>query len=84
MDKDKDGSISREEAKGTALEKDFAKMEKNNDGKLSQSEVTAGAGAGATSGSTPPKKSQRRSLLLQEAPLSRGFLFSTAAVSSAP
>jgi Ca2+-binding EF-hand superfamily protein len=56
MDKDKDGSISREEAKGTALEKDFAKMDKNNDGKLSQSEVTAGAGAGATSGSTPPKK----------------------------
>jgi Ca2+-binding EF-hand superfamily protein len=56
MDKDKDGSISREEAKGTALEKDFAKMDKNNDGKLSQSEVAAGAGAGATSGSTPPKK----------------------------
>jgi hypothetical protein len=37
-------------------QKDFAKMDKNNDGKLSQSEVTAGAGAGATSGSTPPKK----------------------------
>lgn len=54
MDKDKDGSISREEAKGTPYEKDFAKLDKNNDGKLSQGEIAAGAGA--TSGSTAPKK----------------------------
>jgi hypothetical protein len=53
MDKDKDGSISKEEAKGTPLEKDFAKLDKNNDGKLSASEQ-AGSGAGA--GGTAPKK----------------------------
>ena len=51
MDKDKDGSISKEEAKGTPYEKDFSKLDKNSDGKLSQSEI-----AGAASGSTAPKK----------------------------
>jgi EF hand len=55
MDKDKDGSISRDEAKGTPLEKDFAKLDKNSDGKLSQGEVAA-ASSGAASGSTAPKK----------------------------
>ena len=54
MDKNKDGSISREEAKGTPLEKDFSKLDKDGDGKLSQGEIAAGAGA--TSGSTAPKK----------------------------
>ena len=54
MDKDKDGSISREEAKGTPLEKDFDKLDKNSDGKLSRDEQAAGAGA--ASGSTAPKK----------------------------
>jgi hypothetical protein len=54
MDKDKDGSISREEAKGTPLEKDFSKLDKDGDGKLSAGEqAAAGAGAG---GSTAPKK----------------------------
>ena len=55
MDKNKDGSISRDEAKGTPLEKDFAKLDKNGDGKLSQGEVAA-ASSGAASGSTAPKK----------------------------
>lgn len=57
MDKDKDGSISRDEAKGTPLEKDFSKLDKDGDGKLSASEQAAAkAAAGATSGSTAPKK----------------------------
>ena len=51
-DKDRDGSISREEAKGTPYEKDFDKLDKNSDGKLSET----GSGAGATGGSTAPKK----------------------------
>lgn len=41
MDKNKDGSISKDEAKGTAHAKDFAKLDKNNDGKLSRSEHAA-------------------------------------------
>ena len=53
MDKNKDGSISREEAKGTPYEKDFSKLDKDGDGKLSKDEQAA-AGAGA--GSTAPKK----------------------------
>ena len=59
MDKNKDGSISKEEAKGTPHEKDFAKLDKNNDGKLSPQELTAAsehgkdkAATGGTSGST--------------------------------
>jgi hypothetical protein len=56
-DKDKDGSISREEAKGTPFEKDFDKLDKNSDGKLSRDEQAAAkAAAGATGGSTAPKK----------------------------
>jgi EF hand len=58
MDKDKDGSISKDEAKGTPLEKDFAKLDKDGDGKLSKSEQEAaksGAGVGGT-GSPEPKK----------------------------
>ena len=56
MDKNKDGSISREEAKGTPLEKDFSKLDKDGDGKLSASEQAAAkAGAGATGESKAPK-----------------------------
>ena len=57
MDKDKDGSISREEAKGTPFEKDFSKLDKDGDGKLSASEQAA-AKAGAAGATTPaaPKK----------------------------
>jgi EF hand len=57
MDKDKDGSISREEAKGTPLEKDFDKLDKNSDGKLSRDEQAAAkAGAGATAPEAPKKQ----------------------------
>jgi hypothetical protein len=57
MDKDKDGSISREEAKGTPLEKDFDKLDKDKDGKLSASEqADAKAGAGATTPEAPKKQ----------------------------
>ena len=52
--------ISREEAKDTPYEKDFSKLDKDGDGKLSQSELTpapaAGSSAGATGGSAAPKK----------------------------
>ena len=41
MDKNKDGSISREEAKGTPHEKDFSALDKNHDGKLSREEHAA-------------------------------------------
>lgn len=58
LDKNKDGSISKEEAKGTPHEKDFTTLDKNNDGKLSRQELTAAsehgkdkAATGGTSGS---------------------------------
>jgi hypothetical protein len=41
MDKNNDGSISKDEAKGTPHEKDFAKLDKNKDGKLSRAEHAA-------------------------------------------
>ena len=62
IDKDKDGSISREEAKGTPYEKDFSKLDKDGDGKLSPSEQAAAraagekAGAGATAPEAPKKQ----------------------------
>jgi hypothetical protein len=62
MGKNKDSSISREEAKGTPFEKDFSKLDTDGDGKLSPSEQAAapgsgaGAGAGSRAPSTAPKK----------------------------
>jgi hypothetical protein len=57
VDKDKDGSISREEAKGTPYEKDFDKLDKDGDGKLSASEqADAKAGVGATKPEAPKKQ----------------------------
>ena len=56
LDKDKDGSLSREEVKGTPHDKDFAQLDKNKDGKLSRQEHAAApehsgkAAAGGTSG----------------------------------
>jgi len=50
LDKNKDGSISRDEAKGSEHEKDFSKYDKNNDGKLSKGEFGA-AEKGETSSS---------------------------------
>jgi Ca2+-binding EF-hand superfamily protein len=65
LDKDNDGYISRDEAKGTPYESDFSSLDKDSDGKLSPSEhaaapaTGAGAGAGAASpapNGTEPKK----------------------------
>jgi Ca2+-binding EF-hand superfamily protein len=41
LDKDTDGSISKEEAKGTPHDEDFAKLDKDSDGKLSREEHAA-------------------------------------------
>jgi hypothetical protein len=41
LDKNKDGFISKEEAKGTPHDKDFDKLDKNGDGKLSREEHAA-------------------------------------------
>lgn len=60
MDKDKDGSISKAEAKGTPHDKDFSTLDKNSDGKLSAKEHAAApehaAGGSGASGGTAPKK----------------------------
>jgi hypothetical protein len=57
LDKNKDGFVSREEAKGTPHDKDFAALDKNGDGKLSREEHAAApehanekAATGSTSG----------------------------------
>ena len=56
MDKNNDGSLSREEAKGTPHAADFDKLDKNKDGKLSRDEHAAApehagkAGTGSTAG----------------------------------
>ena len=57
LDKDNDGSISREEAKGTPYEKDFSKLDKDSDGKLSAGEHAAAPSAGdkAGAGATKPE-----------------------------
>ncbi len=60
MDKDKDGSISKAEAKGTPHDKDFSTLDKDGDGKLSAEEHAAApehaAGGSGASGGTAPKK----------------------------
>jgi hypothetical protein len=66
LDKNKDGYISRDEAKDTPYERVFSQLDKDSDGKLSPSEHAAapaagsGAGAGATGSPAPsdtaPKK----------------------------
>ena len=67
MDKDKNGSISKDEAKGTPHDKDFSKLDKNNDGKLSPQEhaaapehaskaSTGATSSGGASGSTKSSK----------------------------
>jgi len=67
MDKNKDGSISRDEAKGTPHDKDFAKLDKNNDGKLSREEHAAApehakdkAATGGTSGASGSGSSSQK------------------------
>ena len=61
LDKDKDGFISKGEAKGTPHDKDFTTLDKNRDGKLSRPEhadapehkgaATKGGGSAGGSGS---------------------------------
>ena len=61
LDKNKDGYISKDEAKGSPHDKDFAKLDKNSDNKLSRDEHAAApehagekrapAAGGSTSGS---------------------------------
>ena len=50
LDKNNDGFISREEAKGSPHEKDFDKLDKNGDGKLSREEHAAAHSAKASAG----------------------------------
>jgi EF hand domain-containing protein len=65
LDKNNDGFISKEEAKGTPHDKDFSTLDKNGDGKLSREEHAAApehaskAAAGATS--APEKKPESSS-----------------------
>src|SRR5262245_31608514 len=59
LDKNKDGFISRDEAKGTPHDKDFTMLDKNKDGKLSRDEHAAApehAGAKSDSGGSAPKR----------------------------
>jgi hypothetical protein len=64
LDKNNDGSISRDEAKGTPYETDFSRLDKDGHGKLSPSEHAAApaagekAGAGATKPEAPAPKKQ--------------------------
>lgn len=62
LDKNQDGYISKEEAKGTPHDKDFSTLDKDHDGKLSREEhaaapehsgdkASAGSSAGDTKGS---------------------------------
>lgn len=67
LDKDKDGFITREEAKGTPHDKGFAALDKNADGKLTRQEHAAApehanekAASGGT-GSAPGKESKSQS-----------------------
>jgi hypothetical protein len=52
LDKNNDGFISREEAKGSPHEKEFDKLDKNGDGKLSREEHAAAHKAQASTGGT--------------------------------
>jgi hypothetical protein len=57
LDKNNDGSITKEEAKGTPHDKDFAMLDKNKDGKLSRAEhAAAPQHAGAKAGSSASSK----------------------------
>jgi EF hand len=57
MDKNKDGHISRDEAKNAAWENRFSELDKDNDNRLSQSEFDAmQAGAGASAKPNKPKQ----------------------------
>jgi hypothetical protein len=52
--------MSKEEVKGTPHDKDFSKLDKNNDGKLSRQEhAAAPEHSGAASGSSKPESSSK-------------------------
>ncbi|HEY8251033.1 MAG TPA: EF-hand domain-containing protein [Burkholderiales bacterium] len=58
LDKNKDGSLSRDEVKGSPHDKDFATLDKNKDGKLTRQEHAAAAehaGDKAAAGGTSSK-----------------------------
>ena len=64
LDKNKDGSITKEEAKGTPHDKDFATLDKNSDGKLSREEHAAapehaGKAGASSAGSTSESKGSK-------------------------
>lgn len=62
LDKDRDGSITKAEAKGTPHDKDFATLDKNSDGKLSRAEHAAApehAGEKSSSGAGATGKSSK-------------------------
>jgi hypothetical protein len=64
LDKNKDGFISREEAKGTPHDKDFATLDKNRDGKLTRQEHAAApehAGDKAAAGGTGSANKETKS-----------------------
>jgi hypothetical protein len=59
LDKNKDGFVSKEEAKGTPHDKDFSTLDKNGDGKLSREEHAAApehASKAAAGGTSAPEK----------------------------
>ena len=65
LDKDNDGFISKEEAKGTPHDKDFSTLDKNADGKLSRQEhaaapehAQAASGASASEAKKPESTSK--------------------------
>ncbi len=76
LDKNKDGYISKSEAKGTPHDKEFATLDKNSDGKLSREEhasalehtgkstatggTTGGSMSSGTSGPAAPGSSQNK------------------------
>jgi Ca2+-binding EF-hand superfamily protein len=61
LDKNKDGYISRQEAKGSDHAKDFGKYDANKDGKLSKDEFSKAEQAeeSASKGSSSPPKNQK-------------------------
>ena len=79
MDKNKDGSISREEAKGTPYEKDFSKLDKDGDGKLSASEQEAARPGGGRRHERKPgaEEAVAQSSCLQKPRFSAGLFISS-------
>ena len=58
LDKNHDGSLSKDELKGNAQASNFDKLDKNHDGKLSQDEYNAAGKSAATGSSTSKQESK--------------------------